>query len=93
MIWPKSCASLLLPLPGLHQHGNTGLVFNNQVQHHLVEVRALLPTVAAGDVNDMLPRLLITVIAAIDIEARLLSRWVNVAVRPKRLAAVAAMRL
>src|SRR5262249_28063031 len=47
-----------------------GLVFHNQVQHHLVEVWTLIPTVAAGDVNDMLPRLLITVIAAIDMEAR-----------------------
>ena len=55
---------------GLHQHGNTGLVFHNQVQHHLVEVRALIPTVATGDVNDVCLRFLVTVIAAIDMEAR-----------------------
>jgi hypothetical protein len=54
---------------GLHQHGDTGLVFDYQVQHHLVEVRALIPTVAAGDVNDVLLRLLGTVITAIDMEA------------------------
>src|SRR5262249_29839515 len=54
---------------GLHQHGDTGLVFDYQVQHHLVEVRTLVSTVAAGDVNDVLLRLLITIITAIDMEA------------------------
>ena len=54
----------------LHQHRNTGLVFNNQVEHHLVEVRSLIPTIAAGDVNDVLIGLLITVVAAIDMKAR-----------------------
>jgi len=55
---------------GLHQHGNTGLVFDNQVQHHLVEVRALIPTTAASDVHDMRLRFLVTVRAAIDMETR-----------------------
>ena len=59
-----------IPTEGLHQHGNTGLVFDHQVQHHLVEVRALIPTVAAGDVNDVLLWLLVTVVTAIDMEAR-----------------------
>jgi hypothetical protein len=63
---------------GLHQHGDTGLVFDDQIQHHLVEVRALIPTVAAGDVNDVLLRLLVTVIPAINMEAGALEmgeRW------------------
>jgi hypothetical protein len=45
------------------------LVFDDQIQHHLGEVRALVPTVAAGDVNDVLLRLLVTVIPAIDMDA------------------------
>ena len=54
---------------GLPHHGDTGLVFDDQVQHHLVEVRALIPTVAAGDVKNVFLRLLVTVITAIDMEA------------------------
>jgi len=63
---------------GLHQPGETGLVFDYQVQHPLVEIRALIPPVAAGDVKDVLLRLLITVIAAIDMEAGAIAmgeRW------------------
>ena len=55
---------------GLHQHGNGGLVFDDQVEHHLVQVWPLIPTVAAGDVNNMLLRLLVTVVAAIDMKTR-----------------------
>ena len=53
---------------GLHQHRNASLVFDNQVQHHLVEVRPMIPTVAPGDVNDLLLGLLVTVVAAIDMK-------------------------
>jgi len=63
---------------GLHQHGDTGLVCDDQIQHHLVEVRALIPTVAAGDVHDVLLRRLVTVIPAIDMEAGAIemgARW------------------
>jgi hypothetical protein len=55
---------------GLHQHGDIGLVFDYQVQHDLVKVRALSPTVAVGDMNDVLLRLLVTILAAINMEAR-----------------------
>jgi hypothetical protein len=54
----------------LHQHRHTGRVFNKQVEPHLVEIRALLPTRAAGEVNDVLLGLRITVVAAIDMQAR-----------------------
>jgi hypothetical protein len=57
-----------IPTEGLHQHGNAGVVFDYQVEHHLVEVRSLIPTVAAGDVNDVLLWLLGTVVAAIDMK-------------------------
>jgi hypothetical protein len=59
---------LPIAIEGLHQHGDTGLVVNNQVEHHLVEVWALIPTVATGDVNDMLLRRLVTVVAPIDMK-------------------------
>ena len=59
-----------LPTEGFQQHGNTGLVFDHPVQQHLVEVRALVPTVAAGDVDDVLLRLLVTVIPPIAMAAR-----------------------
>jgi hypothetical protein len=55
-----------LPTAGLHQHGNPGVVFDNQVQHHLIAVGALIATVAAGNMDDRLLRLLVTVVAAID---------------------------
>lgn len=59
-----------IPTEGLHQHGNASLVFDKQVEHHLLEVRALIPTVAAGNVHDMLIGLLMAVVAAIDMQAR-----------------------
>lgn len=57
-----------LPTKGLHQHEHTGVVFDHQVQHHLVEVRVLVPTGAARDVHDVLIRLLVTVVAPIDMQ-------------------------
>jgi hypothetical protein len=57
-----------IPTAGLHEHGNTGLVFDDQVQPHLVEVWSLIPTVAAGDVHDVCLRLLVTVVAPIDVK-------------------------
>src|SRR5262245_45497334 len=59
-----------IPTEGLHQHGNASLVFDHQIEHHLVQVWPLIPTVAAGDVNDVLIRLLVTVVAAIDMKTR-----------------------
>jgi cytochrome b len=45
------------------------VVLDNQVQHHLVELRAMIPAGATRDVHDRLCGLLITVIAAIHVKA------------------------
>src|SRR4030095_14368160 len=42
----------------------------DQLQHDLVEVAAMIPTIALGDVHDMFVRRLIAVIPAIDMETR-----------------------
>jgi hypothetical protein len=57
-----------MPTEGLHQHGNPGVVFDDQGQQHLVEIRALISTGAAGDVHDGLIWLLVTVVAPIDMK-------------------------
>jgi hypothetical protein len=59
-----------IPTEGLHQQRHTGVVFDHQVQHHVVEVRALIPTGAAGDMHDVLIGLLITLVAAVDRKTR-----------------------
>src|SRR5215468_10611583 len=55
---------------GLHQHRDTGLVLYHQLHHHLVEVRAMVPTIALGDVHDLFVRRLRAVRAAIDMKTR-----------------------
>src|SRR5215475_9228306 len=57
-----------IPTEGLHEHGDAGLVFDTQVQYHLVEVRSLIPTVAPGDINDVRIRLLVTIVAPVDMK-------------------------
>src|SRR4030095_11948648 len=42
----------------------------DQLQHDLVEVGAMIPTIALGDVHDVFVRRLIAVIPAIDMETR-----------------------
>jgi hypothetical protein len=59
-----------MPIEGLHQHRNAGVVFDHSVQHHLVEIRALIATIAAGEVHDGRLGLLVTVVAPIDMKAR-----------------------
>jgi len=63
-----------LPTAGLHQHGNTGVGCDQQVQPHLGEVRAPIPAGAAGEVQDVLLRLLGTVIPALAMETRTIER-------------------
>ena len=63
-------AIMTIATQGLHQHRDTGLVLHDQLQHHLVEVRAMIPTIALGDVHDLFVRRLRAVIAAIDMETR-----------------------
>ena len=52
------------------QDRDTGLVLHKQLQHHVVESRALIATRAAGDGHNGLLRLLVTVGAPIDMEPR-----------------------
>ena len=54
----------------LHQHRNTSLVLHHQLQHHLVEVGAMIPAIAAGDVHDLFVWSLSAIIPAIDMETR-----------------------
>ena len=54
---------------GAHQQGNPRLVLDNEVQHDLVEVWAMITAVATRDVHHLGLRLLSTVVAAIDVEA------------------------
>jgi hypothetical protein len=44
------------------------LVFNDQLQHDLVEIRAMISAIALGDVHDVLRGLIVAVIATIDME-------------------------
>ena len=55
---------------GLQQQRDTGLVLYDSCQHPLVEVRAMIPTLAVGDVHALFVRSLIAVIPAIDMETR-----------------------
>ena len=66
----ERCAIMTIAIQGLHQHWDTGLVLSHQLQHHLVEVRAMVPTIALGDVHDLFVRRLRAVIAAIDMKTR-----------------------
>jgi hypothetical protein len=64
------CAIMPMATQGLHQHRDTGLGLHHQLQHHLVEVRAMGPTRALGDVHDLCVRRLRAVRAAIDMKTR-----------------------
>ena len=48
------------------------MVFDKQVEPHLVQVWPLIPTVAAGDVHERRLGLLVTLVAAIDMKTRAL---------------------
>ena len=53
----------------LHQQRDAGVVLHHQRQHHLVEVGAMVPAVAAGDMHDMGVGLLRTDVAASGVNA------------------------
>jgi hypothetical protein len=55
-------AIMTIATQGLHQHRDTGLVLHDQLQHHLIEVRAMIPALALGEVHDLCVRGLITVL-------------------------------
>jgi hypothetical protein len=54
---------------GFHAEGHPGLVHYHEVQHHLVEVRAIIEAVATRAVNHLCLRFLSPVVASIDLEA------------------------
>ena len=66
----ERCAIMPIATQGLHQHWDTSLVLHDQRQHHLVEVRAMLPTLARGDVHNLFVRRLRAVLPAIDMKTR-----------------------
>src|SRR5215813_5175106 len=53
----------------LHQQRDASLMLHHQVQHDLIEIRAMIPAIAASNVNDVGVRLLPTIVAAIDVKA------------------------
>jgi len=66
----ERCAIRPIATQGLHQPRKTGLVLYHQLPHHLVEVRAMIPTIAMGDVHDLFVRRLRAVLPAIDMQPR-----------------------
>jgi hypothetical protein len=74
-----------------HAHGNPGLMLDNPCQHDLIEVGPVIPTIAACHVHDWCVGDAVAVIAAIDMAAGAIERRTR-GLRPKRSAAVAAMR-
>ena len=54
----------------LHQDRDTGLMLHDQLQDDLVQVGAMIPTIAVGNVHDLLGGGLLAVIATIDMETR-----------------------
>ena len=76
----KRLAITPMATQGLHQHRHTSLVLHHQLQHHLVEVGAMIPARAAGEAHDLCVRSLSAVIPAIDMDTRRLEtaeRWVS----------------
>jgi len=63
-------AIMTIATQGLHQHRDTSLVLHDQFQPDLVEVGAMIPTLAVGDVHDLFVRRLRAVIPAIDMKTR-----------------------
>ena len=61
-------AIMTLATQGLHQHRDTSVVLHHSRQHHVVEVRAMAPTLALGDVYDLVVRRLRAVRAAVDMK-------------------------
>jgi hypothetical protein len=53
----------------LHEHGNPGLMLDNQCQHDVIEVGSVIPTITACEVHDLFVGSLVAVIAPIDMQA------------------------
>jgi hypothetical protein len=55
---------------GLHEHGNPGLRLDDQLQHDVIEVRALVATLPLGDVHDVLRGQCVAVRTTITMQTR-----------------------
>jgi hypothetical protein len=55
---------------GLHQHGNASLMLNDQRQHDLVAIGAMISAIAFGEVHDWLRGRIVAVRATIDMQTR-----------------------
>ena len=72
---------------GLHQQRDTGLMLHDQCQHHVVEGRAMIPTLAWGHGHDLFVGGRIAVRAAIDMDTRRIEmgeRWRQPQTRGRR---------
>ena len=58
----------------LHEDGDPGLVLDDQISHHLVQVGPMIPAVTPGDVHDLRIGLLVAVVAPIDMETGAIER-------------------
>ena len=54
----------------LHEYRKARLGLDDQFQHDVVEVRAMIATIALGQVNDLFRGWLVAVIAPIDMKTR-----------------------
>ena len=62
------CRITAVATEGLPEHGDAGLVLHNEVEHDLVQVRAMIPAVASRDVDDLFVGRRRAVITAIDMK-------------------------
>jgi len=67
---PKLLHLTALATAGLHQDRKASLVLDHSLQYHLIQVRPMSSAVAAGDVHTLRLGLLLTVITAVDVNAR-----------------------
>ena len=59
-----------LAAEGFHEHGNPCLLLDYQLQHDLIEVRAMVATLPLGDVHDVLRGPFVAVRTTINMKAR-----------------------
>jgi hypothetical protein len=63
-----------LATEGLHQYRATGLMLHHQRSHPLLAIRPMLTAVAAGDLDDVLARVFLAVLATIARETGRIAR-------------------
>jgi len=71
---PKLWHITAMATEGWHQDRHASLVLDHELQHHVIQVRPMISAVAAGEVHHLRLGLLLTVITAVDVNARALER-------------------